>query len=103
MKSTLDLGTIACQNQNQLRSYKTTVKRTFKNEWYDLAEILLKAKLISRCLCDEGDFCDICGGARFVFLETTEESMAVLEKLEDSLKKLNEMTIENYVFTVVEE
>lgn len=102
MKSTLDLGSIACTNQNQLRSYKATVKRSFKGEWHDLAEILLKANVISRCICDEGDFCNICGGARFVFQESSEESAAVLEKLEEGLRKAEKLKLDQYVFMVEE-
>lgn len=87
MKNTLDLGTLACSNDRQLRSYKSTVKRTFKNEWKDLAEILMRFEVITKCVCDDNEFCEICGGCRYLFHEISEESLSLIEKLQDGLQK----------------
>jgi hypothetical protein len=61
MKSTLDLGTLACSDDKQLRSYKTIVKRNFKSEWKDLAEVLVAFHVITKCICEDDEFCEICG------------------------------------------
>src|SRR5690606_22784967 len=82
MKQTLDLGTLACHNDAQLRSYKATVKRNFKSEWHRLAEILVDYHVIIRCICDDDQFCEICGGCRYIFQEPSEESKALLAQLE---------------------
>lgn len=87
MKSTLDLGTLACSNDNQLRSYKSTVKRNFKNEWRDLAVILAKFNVITKCVCEEDEFCEICGGCRYLFQEVSAESLQILDKLSEGLEK----------------
>lgn len=65
MKSTLDLGTLACSNPNQLRAFKETTKKNFKSKWKEIAQILETFDLITPCICNESDFCEICGGSRF--------------------------------------
>lgn len=87
MKSTLDLGTLACSNDRQLRSYKSTVKRTFKNEWKDLAEILVNFNVITRCVCEDDEFCEICGGCRYLFQEVSKQSQEILDKLTEGIQK----------------
>lgn len=93
MKSTLDLGTLACVNERQLRSYKATVKRNFKQEWRDLASILEEYKIIIECVCGDDEFCEICGGCRYLFHEVSAESMKTLDKLtQGMMKALEEIT-----------
>lgn len=87
MKSTLDLGTLACSNERQLRSYKSTVKRSFKDEWKDLAEILVSHGVITSCICEDDEFCEICGGCRYLFQEVSKESLNVLDKLMSGLQE----------------
>ena len=67
MKSTLDLGTLACaDDKNRLRAFKETVKKNFKSKWSEIAEVLEEFDLIEPCTCVENEFCTICGGSRFV-------------------------------------
>ena len=87
MKSTLDLGTLACSSERQLRSYKSTVKRTFKDEWKDLAEILVRFNVITKCVCEDDEFCEICGGCRYLFQEISTDSLQILDKLSEGLEK----------------
>lgn len=100
MKSTLDLGTLACANEKQLRSYKSTVKRNFKDEWYDLAEILEQYNIITSCVCEDDEFCEICGGCRYLFQEVSPRSQEVLDKLtlgmQKAINQLKQMNIEEF-------
>lgn len=66
MKATLDLGNLACTDANQLRAFKETVKKNFKQTWYGIAGCLEEYDLISPCTCLENEYCTICGGSRFV-------------------------------------
>jgi hypothetical protein len=66
MKSTLDLGNLACSDANQLRAFKETVKRNFKTQWLEIAKLLEAYDWISPCSCSDNDYCRICGGSRFV-------------------------------------
>lgn len=66
MKSTLDLGNLACSDANQLRAFKETVKRDFKAAWKEIAKLLEKFDWISPCTCSDNEYCRICGGSRFV-------------------------------------
>lgn len=100
MKSTLDLGTLACTNEKQLRSYKSTVKRNFKDEWHDLAEILTTFNIITRCVCEDDEFCEICGGCRYLFQEVSKDSLEVLDKLSQGLQRAVEQVIEKELFSM---
>lgn len=66
MKATLDMGNLACADQNQLRAYKEMTKRQFKNSWQSIANCLEELDIIKPCICNDTDFCDICGGSRFL-------------------------------------
>lgn len=105
MKSTLDLGTLACQNQSQLRAFKETTKKNFKAKWKDIAEVLVKFDLIAPCSCSDNDFCSICGGSRFIsndivnsdfveqlFVFATSKDAELFKKLEEGhLKALGNL------------
>ncbi len=69
MKSTLDLGTLACSDEKQLRAFKETVKKSFKQKWAEVAEVLQEFDLIRPCSCSDNDYCKICGGSRFLLNE----------------------------------
>ena len=66
MKTSLDLGTMVCQDQNKLRAYKEQIKSAHKQKWNDIASVLASFDLIEPCVCKDDEFCRICGGSRFV-------------------------------------
>jgi hypothetical protein len=66
MKSTLDLGNLACTEPNQLRAFKETVKKNFKSSWNEIAKLLEEYDFITPCTCLENEYCTICGGSRFL-------------------------------------
>lgn len=104
MKSTLDLGNLACSDPNQLRAFKETVKKNFKAQWVEIASILEEFNFISPCTCDDKEYCNICGGARFVTNDimnsdviesdtavlTHNLDMATVEKLKEGLRRAKE-------------
>lgn len=66
MKTVLDLGNLACTDQNQLRAFKETVKKNFKGTWQDIAKLLEEYDFITPCTCAENEYCTLCGGSRFL-------------------------------------
>lgn len=66
MKQALDMGTLLSEDQSKLRAYKEQIKRTFKDRWKSLAEALEFFELIVPCTCDPSEFCNICGGSRYL-------------------------------------
>jgi hypothetical protein len=66
MKASLDLGTMVSTDQNKLRAYKEQVKSTYNQKWLEVASVLEFFELISPCLCDDRDFCRVCGGSRYI-------------------------------------
>lgn len=101
MKTTLDLGTLVCSDPAKLRAYKETVKSTYKQRWNDIAKALEFFDIIRPCSCNDSDFCEICGGSRFLLNEalTADEmrdiglvvgadvAIDVAAKLQEGLKK----------------
>lgn len=74
MKTTLDLGTLASENPNKLRAYKEQVKRNFKQQWIDIAQVFEAEGIIRPCSCSEKDFCTICKGSRYLMDEAFDPS-----------------------------
>ena len=66
MKFSLDMGEILATDDKKLRAYKENVKRTFKAHWYEIAQALEEFDIVERCSCAEDDFCEICGGSRYL-------------------------------------
>lgn len=100
MKSMLDLGNLACVDSNQLRAFKERVKKDFKSTWNEYADLLFEFGVVDRCGCQSDEFCQHCGGARYVPVDmlnadmvtesvfmTTNPDPAVLAKLRDGLAK----------------
>lgn len=65
MKNALDYGTMVSSDKAKLRSYKEQVKKTFKSRWMEVASMLEAFGMVEPCICDEGEFCKICGGSRY--------------------------------------
>lgn len=85
MKSILDLGTLACSDDRQLRAFKETVKKNFKAKWQEVANLLEEFDFITPCTCSDTEYCTICGGSRFVTNELfnadeIEENVVMLGK-----------------------
>lgn len=74
MKTTLDLGTLASENPHKLRAYKEQVKRNFKQQWIDIAQVFEAEGIITPCSCNEKDFCTICKGSRYLMDEAFDPS-----------------------------
>jgi hypothetical protein len=101
MKETLDLGVLLSQDNQKLRAYKEQVKKTFKKRWLELAQALEFFDLIIPCVCRANDFCEICGGSRYVLHSAispdqlrevavvfgVEQDVALAEKLQKGLMK----------------
>ncbi len=69
MKMNLDLGTLVCSDMVKLRAYKERVKSSYKQKWADIASALENFGVIQPCVCKVGDFCQICGGSRYLLDE----------------------------------
>ncbi len=101
MKSILDLGTLACTDDRQLRAFKETVKKSFKAKWQEIASLLEEFDFISPCVCTDTEYCTICGGSRFVtnelfnsdeieettIITTSKANQEIQEKLRTGLTK----------------
>lgn len=70
MKINLDLGTLVCNDSTKLRAYKERVKYTYKQKWLDIASVLEFFEIIQRCICQDDEFCKVCGGSRYILSET---------------------------------
>lgn len=66
MKQSLDLGTLLSDDKIKLRAYKEQVKTIFKRRWMELAQALEFFDIIVPCQCSLDEFCDVCGGSRYV-------------------------------------
>ncbi len=69
MKQALDFGTMLSNDPAKLRAYKEQTKRSFKAQWFDLAQALESFGIIVVCGCPPDEFCRACGGARYVLNE----------------------------------
>ncbi len=78
MKTSLDLGTMVCQDSVKLRAYKEQVKSAYRNRWLELASLLESFGVIEPCVCGEKDFCRVCGGSRYLLNQSLS-----LQKLEE--------------------
>ncbi len=101
MKTALDCGTLLSSDPAKLRAYKEMVKTSFKDKWSELADALEFYEWIIPCTCDPKEYCNICGGSRFLMNENLspdemkEVSVAlspdadsdVMEKLTKGLEK----------------
>ncbi len=107
MKTNLDLGTLVCNDPSKLRAYKERVKTAYKQKWLDLASVLEFFELIQPCICQENEFCKVCGGSRFILSETVTADeirqisyafdkdivdAGIAEKLEKGLKRAIELS-----------
>lgn len=66
MKQSLDMGTLLSEDPAKLRAYKEQVKKSFKERWLDVAKSLEYFGIIHPCSCNLNDFCEICGGSRYL-------------------------------------
>jgi hypothetical protein len=66
MKQSLDLGTLLSDDRSKLRAYKEQVKNVFKRRWMELAQALEFFDIIVPCHCALDEFCEDCGGSRYV-------------------------------------
>ena len=70
MKQALDLGTLLSSDRVKLRAYKEQVKKVFKKRWLETAEALAYFDIIHPCHCELDEFCEDCGGSRYVLNAT---------------------------------
>jgi hypothetical protein len=101
MKQSLDMGTMISTDEKKLRAYKELVKQAFRTRWFDVAEALRYFDIIEPCVCQEGDFCRICGGSRYrlsawlspdelqqvSMVVAAEQGAELASKLEEGLRK----------------
>jgi hypothetical protein len=66
MKQSLDLGTLLSDDKGKLRAYKEQVKGVFKRRWMEVAQALEFFDIIVPCQCMMDEFCQVCGGSRYV-------------------------------------
>lgn len=66
MKQSLDLGTLLSDDKTKLRAYKEQIKKIFKKRWLDTAQALEFFDLIVPCTCFQDEYCEICGGSRYL-------------------------------------
>ena len=94
MKTSLDLGTLLSDDPAKLRAFKERVKKTHRQKWNELAEILFEMGLIEPCSCDPRNKCLVCGGSRYVtssFLQADEirEYAVVVSGPDPSIMDIN--------------
>jgi hypothetical protein len=66
MKQALDMGTLLSEDQAKLRAYKEQIKKHFKTCWFNTAQALEFFDMVIPCTCRPTDYCEICGGSRYV-------------------------------------
>ena len=66
MKESLDMGTLLSDDPAKLRAFKEQIKRNFKGGWAELATSLEYFDMAVRCSCDSREYCNICGGSRYI-------------------------------------
>ena len=66
MKEALDLGTLLSNNPAKLRAYKEQIKKTFTRQWIETAKACEFFDLVEPCICASNEFCEICGGSRYI-------------------------------------
>lgn len=66
MKESLDMGTLLSDDPAKLRAYKERTKKHFKARWIETAEALEFFELVVACGCSHYDYCEICGGSRYI-------------------------------------
>jgi len=69
MKQSLDLGTLLSDDRVKLRAFKEQVKTIFKKRWMELAQALEFFDIIVPCHCFLDEFCENCGGSRYILNE----------------------------------
>lgn len=66
MKYALDTGTMLSEDESKLRAFKEQTRNTFKGKWSELLDTLMAFDLVTPCSCSPDEYCEICGGTRFV-------------------------------------
>ncbi len=66
MKFSLDMGQMLSEDDKKLRAYKESIKKTFKSRWHEIAQALEEFDIVERCGCSDDDYCDVCGGSRYL-------------------------------------
>lgn len=66
MKESLDMGTMLSSDPAKLRAFKEQIKKRFKSRWIETAKALEFFELVVPCTCNYHDYCEICGGSRFL-------------------------------------
>lgn len=110
MKSSLDMGTLLSEDRAKLRAYKEQTKNLFKKRWLEVAESLESFDLIVPCVCEQNEYCKICGGSRYILNSAltademrevgvvigAEQNAELAEKLHKGLvKALKELDLEH--------
>lgn len=109
MKQALDMGTLLSDDPVKLRAYKEQIKKQFKSRWLETAQALEFFDLVVACSCRPNQYCEICGGSRYILnaavspdqlreiavftsAEATSEMADKLQKgLMKAIKELDEM------------
>lgn len=71
MKEVLDLGTLVCHNAKEERAFKERTKAAHKKAWKEIATVLLDLGIVTPCICRDDEYCEICGGSRYVLDDAT--------------------------------
>ena len=71
MKETLDLGTLVCHNAKEERAFKERTKAAHRKAWKEIADMLLDLGIVTSCICRDDEYCEICGGSRYVLDDNT--------------------------------
>lgn len=101
MKQSLDMGTLLSDDPAKLRAFKEQTKKQFKSRWLETAEALEFFELVIPCTCKRSDYCEICGGSRYLLngalspdemrevavFYGAEATSELAEKLEKGLRK----------------
>ena len=66
MKQALDMGTLLSEDPAKLRAFKEQIKKHFKARWIETAQALEYFDLVVRCRCKQDDYCEVCGGSRYL-------------------------------------
>lgn len=111
MKQALDMGTLLSDDNTKLRAYKEQVKHLFKSRWMEIAQVFETFDLLVPCVCRPTDYCEICGGSRYVFNDAlspdqikqvsyavTSSDMGLQNKLQEGLER----ALKEYALLVAE-
>jgi hypothetical protein len=93
MKYALDMGTLLSDDPQKLRAYKEQIKKNSKGNWDKLGAALVNIGIADDCICSRGEYCQVCGGSRFVMsslvssTEIVEHVMAISGSITSEAEK----------------